>query len=185
MVGKRGEVSGNGSKPYSIPKRSKAASRYFFLNKKLHKVIQANRPGDIMTAWCYPCRKRHTYVLSDVKKYSQKAFDLKEVCALVGRHRVIVENYIRAGAIEKPQRTYSLNGQFNPGKYKMSEDDVVALHEYLLTVHVGRPRKDGLIKPGKLPTRQELRAMMKNHETVYVKNSQGEFTPIWKEVDWS
>lgn len=185
MVGKRGDSTGNGSKPFSLPKRAKNAESYFYLNKKLHKKIHANRPADVLVAWCYPCRKRHTYVLSDVKKHSQKAFDLKEVSLFMGRDRVIIENHIRDGAIEKPQKTYSLNGLYNPGKYKLSEDDVVALHEFLLTIHIGRPRKDGLIKPGKLPTRQELRAMMKNHETIYVRNSNGEFTPIWKEVDWS
>lgn len=173
------------SEPYVLPKRAKPANKYFYLNKKLHKTIFVNRPGDILVAWCYPCRKRHTYILSDVKSHSQKAFDLKEAAAFVNRHRVNVEHYIIDGMFPSPQKTYSIDGRFSPGKYKFSEDDVIALHEYLLTVHRGRPRLDGLIKPGPLPNRAELRAMMKNNEMLYVMGKSGEFTPIWKEVDWS
>jgi hypothetical protein len=181
----REEREGVRNSDHSLPKRAKNATQYFYLDKKLHKTVMTNRPGDLLVAWCYPCRKRHTYILSDVRKHSQKAFDLKEAAAFLTRHRVILENYIREGAIPKPQKTYSLDGNYSPGKYKLSEDDVMALHDFLLTVHVGRPRKDGLIKPGRLPNKAELRAMMKNHEMLYVRNKSGEFTPIWKEVDWS
>jgi hypothetical protein len=53
-----------------------------------------------------------------------------------------------------------------------------------LTVHIGRPRKDGRVTPGRMPSKAELRALMRHDTMTYVKNADGEFTPVWKEVDW-
>lgn len=168
-----------------FPERGrKQRAKFFYLNGKLHKTIYANRAGDLLIAWSYPDRARVTYILSDAKRLMQKAFDLREVTIMINRSRVHIERLILDGCIKAPQKMYSLDGKFKPGKYKFSEDDVMALHDYLLTVHVGRPRKDGLIKPGPMPSKAELRAMMRNNQVLYVKGKDGEFAPVWKAVEW-
>lgn len=109
---------------------------------------------------------------------------MQQVGKMIGRTRVQIENYILRGDIRRPQRIYTLDVEKKPGKYFFSEADVLGLHDYLLTVHIGRPRKDGRITPGKMPSKAELRAMMKHDLVTYVKTDEGEFRPIWKEIDW-
>lgn len=164
-------------------RRSKSV-RYFYINGDLHRVLRITRPSDFVEAWNYPQAKRMGYVWSDVRKRMEKAFTLQQVCAMVGRHRVQVELYILEGKIKTPQRIYTLDGEKKPGKYFFSESDVLDLHDYLLTVHIGRPRKDGKITPRDMPTRAEMRALMKHDLVTYVKNEDGEFSPIWKEIEW-
>lgn len=163
---------------------NKRVVRYFYLNSDLHRVLRIVRAQDFVEAWCFREEKRKGYVWSDVRKRMENAFTLQQVSSMIGRHRVQIEKYILAGEIRSPQRIYSLDEDRKPGKYFFSEADVLDLHDYLLTVHRGRPRKDGLITPGRMPSKAELRAMMRHDTVHYVKSSSGEFTPIWKEVDW-
>lgn len=172
--------SGNSTRQRS----SRKPLRYFYVNSDLHKVLRVVRPQDFVEAWNYRLGKRVGYVWSDVRKRMESAFTMQQVSNMIGRHRVQIENYILAGDIKAPQRIYTLDGEKKPGKYFFSESDVLDLHDYLLTIHVGRPRKDGKITPGKMPTKAELRAMMKHDVVTYVKTSDNEFKPIWKEVDW-
>jgi len=165
-------------------RRSRKSVRYFYVNSDLHRVLRIIRPSDLVEAWNYRLGKRVGYVWSTTRKQMETAFTMQQVSTMIGRHRVQIENYILAGDIKTPQRAYTLDGEKKPGKYLFSESDVLDLHDYLLTVHIGRPRKDGKITPGKMPTKAELRAMMKHELVTYVKNSENEFTPIWKEVDW-
>jgi hypothetical protein len=165
-------------------RRSRKSLRYFYINSDLHKVLRIVRPEDFVEAWNYRLGKRVGYVWSDVRKRMENAYTMQEVGQMVGRHRVQIENYILNGHIKTPQRIYTLDGEAKPGKYLFSETDVLGLHDYLLTVHIGRPRKDGKITPGKLPTRAELRAMLKHNLVTYVKTDDNEFRPIWKEKDW-
>lgn len=157
---------------------------YFFLNDELHKTLKINRPTDLITAWNYTQRKRQAYVWSDVRRNHGRAFSLTEVADMLGRHRVNIEMLIVEGKIRRPQRIYSLDGKFTPGKYFFQEKEVYALHDYLLTIHIGRPRRDGKVTPGRLPSKLELRAMMQHDTVLYVKTESGGYTPIWKEVDW-
>ena len=42
----------------------------------------------------------------------------------------------------------------------------------------------GLINSSGLPTRSEVRSMLKETATLYIKNDSGEFIPVWKENVW-
>lgn len=158
--------------------------RYFYLDDHLHKVLSINHPNDICIAWNYPEGRRVMFVWSDLRRRYGRAFTLTQVTGLINRHRVNVEKYMLEGKIARPQRIYSLDENRRPGKYFFSEKDVYALHDYLLTVHIGRPRKDGKITPGRLPSKAELRAMMRHDVQMYAKTENGEFVPVWKEIDW-
>lgn len=166
-------------------KRRKRSSRlrYFYLDNQLHKVLSVNRPQDLVVCWNYPEGKRVGHVWSTVRKTHGKAYTLAQVSEMIGRHRVIIENYILKGNIRAPQRAYNLETK-KPGAYYFSEKDVYELHDYLLTVHRGRPRKDGMITPSGIPSRAELRAMLVTGYATYIKNEEGEFVQVWKENDW-
>ena len=170
---------------HDVFRRTKHGARNFYLNGDLHRVLTVSKAADLLYAWNYPQRKRMTYIYSDVKKHAQRAFDTSEVCIMMDRHYKRIYEYIEKGHIKAPQKMYTLDGRFAESKYQWSEDDVLALHDYMVTVHRGRPRKDGFVRTWNLPSRAELKAMMRNKETLYVKGSDGEFAPIWKEVDWS
>ena len=171
--------SRKGARRRSNPKRI----TYFYLNSDLHKVLRVNRAQDFVEAWNYRERRVMGYIWTDVKKRMERALSLLEVADLFDRHRVQIQNYILDGVIPRPQQTYSLTTGAR-GKYFFSETDVMRLHDYLLTVHHGRPRKDGWINTGPLPTKAELRAALRHNIINYVKNAEGEFVVAWKEPEW-
>lgn len=175
-------VAISGNKPVKGKRRRNI--RYFFIGSDLHRVLRIVRATDLVEAWNYREGRSVAYIWSDVQKRMGHAFTLQQVCKMIGRHRVQIENYILAGNIKTPARTYSLDGNRSPGKYMFSEEDVLGVHDFLLTVHIGRPRKDGKITPGRMPTKTELRAMMRHNLVTYVKTDTDEFTPVWKEIEW-
>lgn len=167
----------------SLPPRG-LRKDYFYLNGNLHRKISINRPADLLIAWSYPDRKRVAYVYSDAKRKMQQAFDVREVAALLNKNPEHIRRVIRAGAIETPQRIYPLDGVFKESKFKLNEDEIMELHDYFSTTHYGRPRKDGMVKPRPMPSKAELRAMMRTWDMIYVRDKQGNFVPVFKEVEW-
>jgi hypothetical protein len=162
----------------------KKAILYFYLNGDLHKVLSVRRAEDLTICWNFPEGKRVTYIWSDVRKKHGRAFKMMQVSKMIGRDRTNIERDILAGNIKAPQRSYTLDSKRRPLNYWFSEDNVFDLHDYLLTVHIGRPRADGKITPRNMPSKAELKAMMRHDIITYVKTEQGEFVPVWKEQDW-
>jgi hypothetical protein len=158
--------------------------RYFYLNGKLHKLLRRSRAEDLIVAWDYQLGKRVAYSLADVNKNKQYAYPLKEVVKIIGKHEDTITMHMRRGDLKFPQRVYSLNGNKTPGKYMWSEDDIRNMHDFFKTVHRGRPRIDGGVTPGNMPSRAELEAIMKQENILYVKNNDGEFIPVWKQPEW-
>jgi hypothetical protein len=158
--------------------------RYFFLNGQHHKCLRISRSEDILVAWNYSEGKRVTYIWSVAKRDIGRAFTVKMVSNIFQRDRLIIHDYIKNGKIKRPAQTYSLDGEKRPGKFLFSEDDLRDLHSYLLTVHRGRPRKDGQITQSKVMSRAELEALMREDTVLYTKDSTGEFVPVWKQPDW-
>lgn len=170
--------------PEKLKKRKSKKMLYFFHNGQLHKTLYISRPRDFMYAWSYPERKRVTFNYSDIKRTHGKAFRLVEVSKMINRRADVIEEYILKGHIRRPQMSYTLDGNFNPVKYFFSEENVLELHDYLMTVHFGRPRKDGLINPYPTPTKSELRAMMTHEIVYYIENDAGEKVKVFKESPW-
>jgi hypothetical protein len=158
--------------------------RYFFLNNKLHKVLRRSRAEDLLIAWDYQLGKRVAYSLSDVNKNKQHAYPISEVVKIIGKHEDTIKMHLYRNDLKYPQRCYSLNGNKTPGKYFWSEDDIREMHDFFKTVHRGRPRIDGGITPGDMPSRAELEALMKQENILYIKNNEGEFVPVWKAPEW-
>jgi hypothetical protein len=158
--------------------------RYFFLNDELHRTLNVLRPDDMLIAWNYPQHKRVAYVLSDCKLHMQRAYGVNEVAEMFGRRRASIFRYIYDGNIPAPAKNYSLTGSTKEGKYFFNEKDIFGLHDYLMTVSVGRPRNDGERRATNAPSRRELEALLRNDTMLYIKTSAGEFAPVWKQPDW-
>jgi hypothetical protein len=158
--------------------------RYFYLNGNLHKVLRRSRAEDLLVAWNYQVGKRVAYSLTDVNKNKQHAYPISQVVKIIGKHEDTIKKHLYKGNLGFPQQAYSLNGNKTPGKYYWSEDDVRAMHDFFKTVHRGRPRNDGEIRPGNMPSRAEIEATMRQDSILYVKNDDGTFVPVWKQPEW-
>ena len=144
---------------------------YFFLNGKIHKVLKSSRARDEVVAWCYPDRKRVLYSYSLVEKNMENAYSIKDAGKLLNRHKVTIEEYILAGKIKVPQKVYPIS---NPDsswfKFMLSESDILDIHQFILD--------DGYLT--NLPSRTELKALLKHNMILYTKTVDGSFVPVWK-----
>lgn len=165
-------------------KSKKKKFKYFYLNSDLHKILRVNRSEDMVFAWNYPQGKRVAYIWSDVQRNMQHAYRIPQVGEMLNRHRNIIKNYVKSGDIREVQKTYSIEDPKKKGVYYLSEDNIKELHSLLLTVHRGRPRKDGEVVSSNLPTKAELDAMLNQETILYMKTKDGDFSPVWKQPDW-
>lgn len=164
-------------------KKKSSKFKYFFINEQLHKAVFISRPHDLVFCWNYPEHKKMSYSWQYILHNHKRAWKTTEVAKMVNRDRRSISNYFMQKDIQKPQVAYGLTEIQREHQYFWREEDVMALHDYLLTVAIGRPRKDGgfTIKP--MPTRMELLAMMRQDTIVYVKTEEG-FVPAWREPGW-
>jgi hypothetical protein len=143
---------------------------YFFLNNKIHKVIRLSRAKDELVAWCYPDKKRVLYSYSQVQKYKESAYSIKEAGLLLNKHKVTIEEYILNGKIKVPQRVYPISNPDSPWfKFMLSESDILDIHQYILDVGYSKD----------VPSKAELTALFKHNIILYTKTDSG-FVPVWK-----
>lgn len=161
---------------------TKKRIKFFFLNGHLHKVLHIQRAQDLVTAYDFTEHRAKVYPWADVKRKMQNAFTITEAAKLVDRHRDRIVRYIREGEIKEPQREYNLNTK-ELYRYFFSEDDMMELHEYMASLHIGRPRNDGRVTNNRLPSREHMKALVKSQEILYVKDGE-EYVPVWKEQVW-
>jgi len=163
--------------------RSAVQKSYFFLEGKLYKTLRQDRPRDILTAWDFEGDRIADFVLSDAKKKMKNAYDTVEVAQLLNRHRARIQGYVSRGDINSPIRIHhkGMNSKGTPfSRMKWSEDDILALHEFMLTNGSGRPRKDGTMYAGaRLPTRKELLALLRQQTMFYMRTESGDYIPVW------
>lgn len=157
-----------------VKQKRRAASKkfvYFFLNNKIHKVLRSSHAKDEMIAWCYPDKKRVLYSLSLVKKNMENAYTVAQAGQILGRHKVTIEEYILQGKIKIPQRVYPIsNPESKWSKFMLSETDIMDIHQFISDSGYS----------GKLPSRNELRAILKQNLILYTKTTDGKFVPVWK-----
>ncbi len=111
------------------------------------------------------------YAYSQVKKNMGNAYTIKQVCEILNRHRVTVEEYILQGKIREPQRVYPIsNPESTWYKFMFSESDIYDLHQFILDAGY---KKD-------FPSKAELTALLKHNLILYTKTDEGSFVPVWK-----
>jgi hypothetical protein len=129
-----------------------------------------SRARDELVAWCYADKKRMLYSYVDVQKNMENAYTITQVGAILGRHRVTIEEYILQGKITTPEKVYPISKPESTwSKFMFSESDILKLHEYILEA--------GYTK--NIPSKAELRALLKNNMILYTKTDSG-FVPVWK-----
>jgi len=159
-----------GSKRNSKPKKL----RYFFLDGKIHKVLKSSRSKDEIVAWCYPDHKRMMYSYSQVKKYMGTAYTILDAARMLNRHRVTIQDYIIAGKVSIPAKIYPI-GESKDSlwfKYMLTEKNILDLHEHILDSGYSET----------IPSRAEMRGLLKNNLILYTKTEEGKFVPVWKDT---
>jgi hypothetical protein len=159
-------------------------TKFFFHDGDLYKTLLINRPADVLYAWSFVDRKRVTFVYSHVKRTRGKAYHTGQVAEMLNRSPDRLEQMIKNDSIPEPARAYTLDGLYKPTVHLWSDADILNAHEYLLSVHRGRARKDGIVRPYAMPTRSELRAMLTHDVVYYVKDGEGNTIKAFKEQDW-
>jgi hypothetical protein len=143
---------------------------YFFLNSKIHKVLNYSRAKDELIAWCYPDKKRVLYSYSQVTKNMENAYSTKQVADLLNKHKVTIEDYILDGKIKYPQKVYPIgNPDSTWSKFMFSESDIMDIHQFILELGYSK----------NMPSKNELRALLKHNMILYTKTDTG-FVPVWK-----
>ena len=151
--------------------RTRKKLQYFFLNGKVHKVIKSARAKDELIAWCYPDSKRVLYSYNLVERNMENAYSIKDAAVLLNRHKVTIEEYILAGKIKEPQKVYPISNPTSTWfKFMLSESDILDIHQFILDA--------GYIRD--LPSRTELKAILKHNLILYTKTNDGSFVPVWK-----
>jgi len=144
---------------------------YFFLNGKVHKVLRLSRAKDEVVSWSYLDKKRILYSYAQVNKHMEKAYSVIEAGKLLGRHRVTIEEYILQGKIKQPQKIYPIsNPDSTWSKYMLSESDILDIHQFIID--------SGHVRD--LPSKSELKALLKHNLILYTKTNEGKFVPVWK-----
>lgn len=154
-------------------KRQRVQKRviYFFLNDKIHKVLRSSRAKDELVAWCYPDKKRVLYSYADVKKHSETAYGINEVCKMLNKHKVTIIDYILEGKIRAPQKVYPISNPSSTwSKYMFNQKDILDIHQFILDA--GHSLE--------VPSKKELEALLKHNIILYTKTIEGNFVPVWK-----
>lgn len=156
---------------------------YFYLGGELHQHIHIDRGADIITCWNHKQKKRTAYSWSETRRKMKPCYRTGQVAKMINRSRVSIENAILRGDIPKPFQAESPSSQ-RSARFAWTESDIMEARDFFATQHKGFPRKDGLITAKPIPTKVELRAMMEHGTVTYVRTSDGEFIPTFKEIVW-
>jgi hypothetical protein len=155
----------------AIRKNKRKKFSYFFLNDKIHKVLSSSWAKDELIAWCYPDKKRVMYSYSQVVKSMENAYSTKQVAQILNKHKVTIEDYILDGKIRYPQKVYPIgNDESTWYKFMYSESDIVDIHQFILEAGYSKD----------MPSKSELRALLKHNTILYTKTTEGNFVPVWK-----
>lgn len=170
-------------------KRVKVPSelRYFFLGKKLYKLLKVQKFTNLATAWDYEAQERVVYQWSDLQKDAKQALSSGKVVDLLGINKVSLWRYQDMGLIKKPLLARGIGDTIELDSYSgsvkwrwYSPDDVLEIHAAIVEYHKGNP---GWRLPN-FPTKAELVSKLNKTEVLYYKSEDGEFLPVWKAPNW-
>ena len=155
--------------------------KVWFLNGDLVRLHHSSRSTGMVTVYNINKDRLETCLRSDFKRSRQRAYTIAETAKLINRHRKYIPSLIKRGVIPPPVGS-SLGGKtgFQIRAY-YSEDHVRDIRAILASIHIGQPRKDGLVTNNMTPTSQELTRRMGDGILTYTRTEDGRFIPVWSE----
>lgn len=176
-------------KPKSIYKTQvgRSVKKLFFMNGKLYRILHVYRAGNLVYAWDFDGHQKVTFLHSDVRKLSNRAYSTPEVSEMLGVHRQTINSAIRSGEIREPPRPYAFatkQGEWANAPHVWSKDAILDLHEYLISKRWGGRQSEFFPSNRSIPNRLELLTMLEQGTVTYIKTKDGEFIPAWKAPEW-
>lgn len=159
----------------------KGNQKVWFLNGDLVRVHHHSRSTGMIALYNINKDRIENCFLYDFKKHRERAYTIAETAKLVNRHRKYMPSLIKRGVIPPPVGC-SKDGKtgFQIRSY-YSESTVKEIRDILASIHIGQPRKDGLITNNMTPNSQELTRRMGDGILSYTRTEDGRFIPIWNE----
>ena len=155
--------------------------KIWFLNGDLVRLHHSSRSTGMVSFYNINKDRLETCLRSDFRKNRERAYTVAETAKLINRHRKYMPKLMKSGVIPLPIGS-KINGErgFRIRSY-YSENTVKEIRAILATIHIGQPRKDGLITNNMTPTSQELTRRMGDGILTYTKTEDGRFIPVWAE----
>jgi hypothetical protein len=163
-----------------VERQIKPSAKIFFINNKLVRFLSVNRGSNIVYLYNITDQKEQTMLYSDFKKHRKRAYTVIDTARLLNRSANQIRMHISDGNIKPPTGILPGGERSHTRKSYYSEDEIFEIREFLCTVHIGRPRKDGRVSNNVL-TEQELRAKMGDALILYTRTKDGDFIPVWAE----
>jgi hypothetical protein len=169
------------SEEYNQSPVIKGSEAVWFLNNDLVRIHHYNRSNGTVALYNIIKNKIELCFILDFKKNREKAYTITETAKIINRHRKYMPSLIKRGVIPPPIGC-SENGKrgFQIRAY-YSENTVKEIRDILASIHIGQPRKDGLITNNMTPTKQELTRKLGDGILTYTKTKDGRFIPVWNE----
>ena len=177
-------VTGKGiieSEIYNNDSVIKGSKKIWFLNGDLVRLYHSSRSTGLASVYNITKDRIETCLRTDFRKNREKAYTVAETAKLINRHRKYMPTLMKKGVIPPPIGS-RLNGQrgWQIRSY-YSESTVQAIRDILASIHMGQPRKDGLVTNNMTPTNQELTRRMGKGILTYTRTDDGRYIPIWSE----
>ena len=169
------------SKDYNNQPVIKGNKKIWFLNGDLVRLYHSSRSTGMVTVYNITKDRLETCFRNDFRKNRQKAYTVAETARLVNRHRKYFPLLIKRGVVPPPTGS-KINGERGwQIRAYYSESQVKEIRDILASIHIGQPRKDGLVTNNMTPTKQELTRRMGDGILTYTKTEDGRFIPVWNE----
>jgi hypothetical protein len=154
----------------------KPVKKKCFINGDVHHVVRIDRPKGIVYLFNMETKTQATFSYHDYKEFKKPCYRIGEVSRSLNRHPDRLRFAMKNGLVSKPKLIWSNN----KSTYYFSTENIFEFREYFAGVHIGRPRKDGMIISSRVPSREELEAKLNLRQMLYVRKEDGTYVPIWK-----
>lgn len=153
----------------------------WFLNGDLVRVKHSSRSNGTVALYNINKDRVEICFTHEFKKKREKAYTMGETAILINRHKKYLPSLIKRGVIPPPVgSTIGGERKFQKRAY-YSESHIKEIRDILSSIHIGQPRKDGLVTNNRTPTKQELTRRMGDGILTYTKTEDGRYIPIWNE----
>lgn len=169
------------SQTYNNAPVVKGNKSVWFLNGDLVRPYHLNRSNGLITLYNINKDRLETCFINDFKKKREKAYTVSETAELINRHKKYIPSLIKRGVIPEPIGSSKDGKRGFQIRCYYSESHVKQIRDILATIHIGQPRKDGLVTNNMTPSTQELTRRMGEGILTYTRTEDGRFIPIWNE----
>lgn len=155
--------------------------KVWFLNGDLVRPHHKNRSNGMMTLYNITKDQMESCFTTDFKRNRERAYTVGETAKLVNRHKKYMPSLMKRGVIPFPTGSQKGGNRGFQVRSYYSESQVREIRDILASIHIGQPRKDGLITNNMTPTNQELTRRMGDGILTYTRTEDGRFIPVWSE----